>query len=55
MTATKRFHHQFLPDVIRYEKDAFTEETITILESKGIPSKKYLVMKPCKLSLGRRT
>ncbi|MED6343628.1 MAG: gamma-glutamyltransferase [Pseudomonadota bacterium] len=35
MTATKRFHHQFLPDVIRYEKDAFTEETITILESKG--------------------
>ncbi len=35
MTAKKRFHHQFLPDVIRYEKDAFTEETITILESKG--------------------
>ena len=35
MTATKRFHHQFLPDVIRYEKDAFTEETIKILESKG--------------------
>ena len=35
MTATKRFHHQFLPDVMRYEKDAFTEETITILESKG--------------------
>ena len=35
MTATKRFHHQFLPDVIRYEKDAFTEETITILELKG--------------------
>ncbi len=35
MTATKRFHHQFLPDVIRYEKEAFTEETITILESKG--------------------
>ena len=35
MTATKRFHHQFLPDVIRYEKDAFTEETIEILESKG--------------------
>ena len=35
MTATKRFHHHFLPDVIRYEKDAFTEETIEILESKG--------------------
>lgn len=35
MAATKRFHHQFLPDVIRYEKDAFTEETIKILESKG--------------------
>ena len=35
MTATKRFHHQFLPDVIRYEKDAFTEETIDALESKG--------------------
>ena len=35
MTATKRFHHQFLPDVIRYEKDAFTEETIKTLESKG--------------------
>jgi gamma-glutamyltranspeptidase/glutathione hydrolase len=35
MTATKRFHHQFLPDVIRYEKDAFTEETINALESKG--------------------
>ncbi len=35
MTAKKRFHHQFLPDVIRYEKDAFAEETIKILESKG--------------------
>ena len=31
MAASKRFHHQFLPDVIRYEKDAFTEETITCL------------------------
>ena len=35
MTASKRFHHQFLPDVIRYENDALTEETIKDLESKG--------------------
>ena len=35
MTASKRFHHQFLPDVIRYENDALTEETIRDLESKG--------------------
>ena len=35
MAASKRFHHQFLPDVIRYEKDTFTEETIKSLESKG--------------------
>ncbi len=35
MTASKRFHHQFLPDVIRYEKEAFNEATIKELESKG--------------------
>ena len=35
MTASKRFHHQFLPDVIRYEKEAFTDTTIKELESKG--------------------
>ena len=35
MAASKRFHHQFLPDVIRYEKGTFTEETIKSLESKG--------------------
>ena len=35
MAASKRFHHQFLPDVIRYEKGAFTEEIIKSLESKG--------------------
>ena len=35
MTASKRFHHQFLPDVIRYEKDTFSDEVIQGLETKG--------------------
>jgi gamma-glutamyltranspeptidase/glutathione hydrolase len=26
-----RFHHQYLPDVVEYEKDAFTEADITAL------------------------
>ncbi len=38
MTATKRFHHQFLPDVIRYEKDAFTEETTWEKDSGDVSS-----------------
>lgn len=35
MTSNKRFHHQYLPDVIRYEVDAFTNEVKKDLESKG--------------------
>jgi|TARA_B100000959_G_C14988765_1_gene626777 gamma-glutamyltranspeptidase/glutathione hydrolase len=35
MTAAKRFHHQFLPDVIRHEKDAFTNEVKEDLQMKG--------------------
>ena len=35
MTASKRFHHQFLPDVIRYEKDTFSDDVIQGLETKG--------------------
>lgn len=30
-----RFHHQWLPDEIRFEKDVFTSETIEKLKSKG--------------------
>ena len=35
MTTAKRFHHQFLPDVIRYEKDAFTNDVKEDLQMKG--------------------
>ena len=35
MTASKRFHHQFLPDVIRHEKDAFTNDVKEDLQMKG--------------------
>ncbi len=31
----KRFHHQFLPDVIMYEKDAFTPEVFNKLQQAG--------------------
>ena len=55
MTATKRFHHQFLPDVIRYEKDAFTEETITILESKGHTLQEISSYGNMQVVTGRRT
>ncbi|MFD2036164.1 gamma-glutamyltransferase [Belliella marina] len=30
-----RFHHQWLPDEIRFEKDVFTAETLEALKSKG--------------------
>ena len=30
-----RFHHQFLPDVIEYEPDAFDESVSRALEAKG--------------------
>jgi len=32
-----RFHHQWLPDAIRYEKDRFSTELIQNLEEKGYP------------------
>jgi gamma-glutamyltranspeptidase/glutathione hydrolase len=32
-----RFHHQWLPDAIRYEKDRFSLELIQKLEEKGYP------------------
>ena len=35
MTAVKRFHHQYLPDVIEYEKDAFSNSDIDRLRSIG--------------------
>ena len=35
MTSVKRFHHQYLPDVIQYEKDAFTSSDIDKLRSIG--------------------
>ncbi len=31
----KRFHHQYLPDVIEHEKEAFSKETITQLKKLG--------------------
>jgi len=30
-----RFHHQYLPDSVGYEKTAFTEEELSLLKSKG--------------------
>ncbi|HMK84727.1 MAG TPA: gamma-glutamyltransferase, partial [Steroidobacteraceae bacterium] len=30
-----RYHHQYLPDVVEYEKGAFTESEITRLEAMG--------------------
>ena len=35
MTSVKRFHHQYLPDVIQHEKDAFTSSDIDKLRSIG--------------------
>ncbi|SDW29263.1 gamma-glutamyltransferase [Aequorivita viscosa] len=32
-----RFHHQWLPDVLRYESERFPRELITSLEKKGYP------------------
>src|SRR5690554_292943 len=32
-----RFHHQWLPDVVRYESERFPRELITSLEEKGYP------------------
>ena len=35
MTSNKRFHHQYLPDEVRYEKDAFDSKVLESLQSKG--------------------
>jgi gamma-glutamyltranspeptidase/glutathione hydrolase len=35
MTSGRRFHHQYLPDEIHHEKDAFGEDVIDSLVSKG--------------------
>jgi gamma-glutamyltranspeptidase/glutathione hydrolase len=35
----KRFHHQFLPDRIMFEKDGFTTENIDSLQQKGYSTK----------------
>ena len=35
MTSVKRFHHQYLPDVIQHEKDAFSNSDIDKLKSIG--------------------
>ena len=35
MTSLNRFHHQYLPDVIQYERDTFSKDLIQELQSKG--------------------
>jgi len=35
MVSMKRFHHQYLPDIINYEPGAFTEAEIAQLEAMG--------------------
>jgi gamma-glutamyltranspeptidase/glutathione hydrolase len=35
MTSKKRFHHQYLPDEVRYENGAFDNGVIESLKSKG--------------------
>ena len=35
MVSLPRYHHQFLPDVVQYEPDAFSKETILKLNTKG--------------------
>ncbi len=35
MVGMKRFHHQYLPDVVNYEEGAFTAEDIATLQSMG--------------------
>jgi gamma-glutamyltranspeptidase/glutathione hydrolase len=35
VVADPRYHHQYLPDVVEYEKDAFTDTDITRLKSMG--------------------
>ena len=35
MTALRRYHHQFLPDVVTYEPGAFSDEEIRALEAMG--------------------
>jgi gamma-glutamyltranspeptidase/glutathione hydrolase len=35
MVSLPRFHHQFLPDVVQYEKDAFSNQEITALQAMG--------------------
>ena len=35
MTSNRRFHHQYLPDEVRYEKGAFDSEVLESLKSKG--------------------
>lgn len=35
MVSLPRFHHQYLPDVIQYEEDAFNDKEIEALETKG--------------------
>ena len=33
--AAPRFHHQFLPDTLYYERDGFTTETLRALAARG--------------------
>lgn len=35
MTAVRRYHHQYYPDVVSYEEGAFTAEELTALEARG--------------------
>ena len=35
MVATKRYHHQYLPDQVNYEKGGFTESEVSGLLGKG--------------------
>jgi len=35
MVALPRFHHQYLPDVVQYEQDAFSPAEIAALKERG--------------------
>lgn len=41
IVSRRRFHHQYDPDVIRYEEDTFSESTLEALKQKGHQFKVY--------------
>jgi gamma-glutamyltranspeptidase/glutathione hydrolase len=44
MTALRRYHHQYLPDEVQYEKNTFSEEQLALLKEMGhvLKQHKYL-------------